>query len=291
MDIRLARSYRHCERVARREAANFYPAFRLLPRRQRAATCALYAFLRVTDDLADGPDAPAARAQRLADWRELFDAALEGDYRRPLFPALHDTVRAFRIPRAYLEAVFLGAEMDLGSRRYQTFAELYLYCYRVASVVGLCCIHIWGHTGAAALEHAEAAGIAFQLTNILRDLGEDAARGRVYLPREDLERFGVEEGCLRTGEMGEAFRRLMAFQVQRARDYYAAARPLTAALPPAGRAVFAAMSRTYSALLDVIERAGFDVFTHRARLGPCRKLALSLGALPARFGQSGAAGA
>lgn len=291
MNERLERSYRHCERVARREAANFYPAFRLLPRRQRAAMCALYAFLRVTDDIADGPEEPAARARSLTEWARAFDAALAGEYQHPLFPALADTVRTFRIPREYLDEVFCGAEMDLSGRHYGSFPELYLYCYRVASVVGLACIHIWGFRGPAALAYAESAGIAFQLTNILRDLAEDAANGRLYLPAEELKRFGVDESQVAAGNMSEAFRDLMAFQVQRARDYYATSRPLAALLPPAGRAVFCAMSRTYASLLDVIERSGFDVFRQRARLGRWHRLGLVAAALPARLGLWGMVGA
>src|SRR5579885_1024 len=216
-------SYAWCERLARREAGNFYHAFRLLPRDQRRATCALYAFMRVSDDVTDNPGPPEAKRGPLDDWRRQLDRALAGDYSHPLHPAFHHTVRTFGIPRAYFDEVLLGVGMDLDPVRFETFAELYRYCYRVASVVGLACIHVWGFTAERAREHAEAAGIAFQLTNILRDLAEDAARGRVYLPREDLERFGYGEEQLRRGERDDAFRRLMAFEVARARSYYEAA--------------------------------------------------------------------
>ena len=202
----LAQSYAYCEQLARREAGNFYHAFRLLPADQRRAMCALYSFLRVADDLADGPGAVADRRGPLADWRRRLDAALGGDYTHPLHPAFHQTVRRFGVPPAYLHAVIDGVEMDLDAVRFETFADLYPYCYRVASAVGLACIHIWGFTGEQAKVYAEAAGVAFQLTNILRDLGEDAGRGRVYLPCEDLERFGYGEESLRRGVRDDAFR-------------------------------------------------------------------------------------
>src|SRR5262249_50086893 len=157
-------------------------------------------------------------------------------------------------------------EMDLEPVRYATFAELYRYCYRVASAVGLACIHVWGFDGDRAKEHAEAAGIAFQLTNILRDLGEDAARGRVYLPDEDLRRCGSAAERLGRHERDDRFRELMRFEVERARGYYDAAGPLVPLLRPAGRAVFLTMMRTYRGLLDLIERRNYDVFSRRVSL-------------------------
>jgi phytoene synthase len=274
------RSYGYCERLARREAANFYPAFLLLPAPQRRAMCALYAFMRVTDDQADDPG-PAA--ERLAAWRGATREAIAGRFSHPLHPAFHDTVQRYQIPVAYLEAVLDGVGMDLHPVRFATFAELYPYCYRVASAVGLACIYIWGFTAAEARDYAEKAGIAFQLTNILRDLAEDAARGRVYLPREDLHRFGYGEEQLRRGEINDSFRALMRFEVGRARDYYDASWPLLALLRPAGRAVFQVMWRTYRGLLEAIERRDYDVFSSRVRLSTWRKLLLVLRAVPVRL--------
>jgi phytoene synthase len=279
-----ARSYAYCERLARRAAANFYPAFRLLPAEQRRATCALYAFLRIADDLSDGPGSPEVRRAALERWRADLHAALAGAYRHPVYPALHDTVKRYGVPPRYLEEALDGVSMDLDVLRYDTFAGLYRYCYRVASAVGLACIHIWGFRGAIACAHAEAAGIALQLTNILRDVAEDAARGRVYLPREDLERFGCSaEGLLR-GQCDEGFRALMRFEAERAGAYYEQAAGLAPLLAPAGRAVFLVMLRTYRALLDAIVRRGFDVFAGRVRLGRLHKLRLALQALPVRWG-------
>ncbi len=280
----LAESYRYCEAVARREAGNFYPAFRLLPKGQRLAMCALYTFMRVADDLSDEPAPTDVKRRQLADWRRGLEAALAGHYQHPSHPALHDTVARYHIPREYLVAVLDGVEMDLEPVAYATFAELRLYCYRVASAVGLACIHIWGFHADDCKKYAEDAGLAFQLTNILRDLGEDAARGRVYLPREDLERFGYDVDRLQRGERDGAFRELMRFEVERARQFYEAAWPLAPRLEPSGRAVFLLMARTYRGLLDEIERRDYDVFRRRVRLSRWRKLLLALRVLPVRLG-------
>lgn len=280
----LSASYAWCERLARHQAGNFYHAFRLLPSAQRRAMCALYAFLRVADDLTDGSEALTHKSLALAGWRQQLDAALEGDYHHLLHPALHHTVAHYGIPRRYLEEVLDGVGMDLNTDRYSTFADLYRYCYRVASAVGLACIHIWGFRDERAAVPAESAGIALQLTNILRDLGEDAARGRVYLPCEDLAHFGYTVADLEQGRRDERFRRLMCFQVERARGYYEAALPLADLLDPSGRAVFLVMLRTYRGLLEAIERRDYDVFSSRVRLSNLRKLWLAAQVLPLRWG-------
>jgi phytoene synthase len=284
MNPTLVRSYAWCETVARQQAGNFYPAFRVLPTGQRRAMCALYAFLRIADDISDEPGDPEVKRRQLEQWRTGLARALQGDYTHVMHPALHHTVTTHAIPPAYLSAALDGVAMDLAPRLYATFADLRHYCYHVASVIGLACIHIWGFSGARAVEYAENAGIAFQLTNILRDLGEDATRQRVYLPREDLERFGYDPQRLRRGERDEPFRALMRFQIARARDFYEASWPLVPLLRPAGRAVFLVMARTYRSLLDVIERRDYDVFSSRARVSRWRKLYLALSALPARWG-------
>ncbi len=278
------RSYDYCQQLAQREAGNFYHAFRLLPLDQRRGMCAVYSFLRIADDLADAAAPVPTRRAQLAAWRRQLRDSQAGLYRHPVFPALHHTMQRFGIPSNYLEAVLDGVEMDLDTDRYETFADLYRYCYRVASAVGLACVHIWGFTRDRALEYAEAAGIAFQLTNILRDLGEDAGRGRVYLPAEDLRWAGYDASGLALGRQDEHFRELMRFQVRRAREYYTAAKPLVGMLHPAGRAVFLVMLRTYRALLDEIERRNFDVFRERVRLSRMHKLWLAAQALPVRWG-------
>jgi phytoene synthase len=192
-------------------------------------------------------------------------------------------VGKYLVPAKYLEAVIDGVEMDLEPVAYQTFADLRTYCWHVASVVGLSCIHIWGFRGADAIRFAEDAGIAFQLTNILRDLGEDAGRGRVYLPREDLDRFGYDADRLQRHERDDAFRSLMRFEVARARSYYQSGWRLVPRLAPEGRAVFLMMARTYRGLLDEIENRDYDVFTSRARVPGWKKLVFALSALPARL--------
>jgi 15-cis-phytoene synthase len=282
--IPLSSSFAWCRRLARETAKNFYYAFQVLPRSQARAMDALYAFMRVTDDIADEEGETADKRRALADWRGDLDAALAGAYSHPLHPALDAVVQRHRIPRGYLHAVIDGVQSDLEPVRFATFAELYRYCYHVASAVGLACIRIWGFRDPRAEEYAEAAGVAFQLTNILRDLGEDLDRGRVYLPQEEIERFDCPPESWRNGQRSDAFRRLMRFQVERARGYYARGMQLAPLLPAAGRAVFGVMTRIYRGLLDAIEARGYDVFSSRVRLSGWRKLRLVLGAFPVRWG-------
>lgn len=280
----VARSFAYCERLARRAAANFYHAFRLLPPQERRAMCALYAFMRVADDAADEPGPTSAKREALEAWRCQLGDALAGNYRHPLHPALHATLLRYDIPRTHLDDVLDGVGMDLDTDRYATFSNLYPYCYRVASAVGLACVRVWGARGEDAVPFAEAAGIAFQLTNILRDLAEDAALGRVYIPQEDLQRFDYGEEDLLAGRRDDRFRELMRFEAARAYSYYEAAEPLTGLLAAPGRAVFLVMMRTYRGLLDEIVRRDFDVFSGRVRLSNLHKLWLAARALPVRWG-------
>jgi phytoene synthase len=282
--VSLADSYAYCERLARREAGNFYHAFRILPAEQRRSMCALYAFLRIADDLSDGPEDVAVKRQLLADWRRQFVDALHDSPAHSLHPALRDAVVRHAIPVEYLHAVLDGVEMDLEPLTYEDFGQLRRYCYHVASAVGLACIHIWGFTDSRARAYAESAGIGFQLTNILRDLGEDASRGRIYLPREDLRRFDYAEEDLRRRVRNERFEALMRFEAERAHRFYEEAEPLTGLLARPGRAVYQVMARTYRGLLGVMERRRFDVFSRRVRLSTWRKVWLVLSALPTRWG-------
>jgi phytoene synthase len=246
--------------------------------------CALYAFLRVTDDLADQPGPTDAKRRALGAWRRQLHAALAGEYHHPLFPAFHHAVARYDIPDDYFDDAVDGVTMDLDVGRYDTFADLYVYCYRVASVVGLSCLPIWGCAAPDAKPYAEAAGVGFQLTNILRDLAEDAERGRVYLPHEDLKRFGYGEDDLRRGVRDARFLALMRFEAERAQRYYDTAEPLARQLPAPGRAVFQVMHRTYRALLHEIIRRDFDVLSGRVRLSRLHKLWLAAQALPVRWG-------
>lgn len=278
----LAESYAHCARLARRAASNFYLAFWLLPRAKRRAMCALYAFLRRADDIGDNASPIEKRRRELAAWRRSLELALAGEFADPLFPALADTVRRFAIPSDYLFDALYGVAMDLEDRRYETAAELEAYCYRVASVVGLSCIHIWGFRGQAALEPARRCGLAFQWTNILRDLGEDAARSRIYLPLESLQRHGYSAPELLSGVVNGRLDAVLAEQVAVARKHFAVAAELPKYLSPDGRRVFAAMFHTYRDLLDRVERAGVDVLVRRVRVPTWRKLQLAARALVSR---------
>jgi phytoene synthase len=245
---------------------------------------ALYAFLRLTDDLGDEPGDLATKGRALAAWRDDLRAALAGTFRHPVFPALADAVRRYGIPPQHLFDAVDGVESDLRPVRFATFAELYPYCYRVASAVGLACVRVWGlrpgATFAAAAVPAEAAGVAFQLTNVLRDVGEDLARGRVYLPAEELERFG----CPPEAWPGPGFREMMRFQAGRAREYYRRAAGLERLLTPGGRGIFRVMCGTYRGLLDEIERGGFDVLSRRVRVPGWRKGLILAGGWAAKWG-------
>lgn len=196
-----------------------------------------------------------------------------------ILPAFGDTVRRFDIPRAYFDAIIDGAEMDLTVTRYATFADLYQYCYRVASAVGLVCIRIFGYQGEEAERYAESCGIAFQLTNILRDIREDAGMDRVYLPQEDLDAFGYPEENLRNGLFNDHFRRLMGFQVERARSFYDEAMPLLTLVQPSSRACLATMIGIYRACLEEIPRRQYDVYSQRIGLSPWKKLSITARAL------------
>jgi phytoene synthase len=263
------RSYAYCVRVARSRAKNFYYSFLLLSKPQRKAMCAIYAFMRYCDDLSDDPGANRAAIER---WRAEMEDALEGRFsQHPVWPAFHHTVRRFGIPHEYFRAMIDGVLSDLQPRRVQTFDELYQYCYQVASVVGLTIIHIFGFDTRTALPLAEKCGVAFQLTNILRDIREDAALGRVYLPAEDLRQFGVTEDDLLNGNRSEAFLRMMRFEAARARAYYNESRPLLDLIHPRSRPSLLALVTIYSSLLERIEHSNYDVFRRRVRLSMLEK--------------------
>ena len=267
--MKLDESYAWAEKVARSQAKNFYYSFLLLPEPKRRAMCAIYAFMRYCDDLSDDenvPDRPAA----IARWRGDLESALNGrapDH--PLWPAFANSVDRYQIPHQYFFDMIEGVSSDLEPRAIGTFDELYRYCYHVASVVGLTVIHIFGFQDSRALELAEKCGIAFQLTNILRDVREDSQKGRVYIPAEDLERFGVSP---KTFEPTEAFRRLMEFEAQRARQYYRESAPLTELIDPSSRPSLRALIGIYSRLLDRIVASDYDVLSRRVRVPTWEKL-------------------
>ncbi len=269
----LLSDYERCAEVTRRSSSNFYYAFMLLPLERRRALHAVYAFCRFVDDIADDESIrePAVLLQR---WREDLDRVYARTPTRAISRALTDAIGRFAIPREYFDDFISGMEMDLSRKRYATFEELRLYCYRAASVVGLMCIEVFGYSNLAAKVYAENLGIAFQLTNILRDVKEDAGRGRIYLPLEDLERFGVTEDEILRGVYNDAFVRLMEFEAIRAREYYEAAER---ALPNEDRSTLLtaeAMRLIYGSLLRLIVSSNYRVLDRRLSLSAPRKLYL-----------------
>jgi len=231
--------------------------------------CAIYAFMRYCDDLSDEPGASRTAIEQ---WRGELEEALAGRFSgHPVWPAFHHTVRRFGIPHQFFRDMIDGVASDLEPRRFATFDQLYRYCYQVASVVGLTIIHIFGFDTRTALPLAEKCGIAFQLTNILRDIREDAANGRIYLPAEDLHRFGVTEEDVRTGERSPAMLALLRFEAHRARQYYQESAPLLDLIHPRSRSSLWALIAIYSRLLDRIEQKNYDVFSQRVRLSAMEK--------------------
>jgi 15-cis-phytoene synthase len=245
----------------------------LLPAERRRALHAVYAFCRFVDDIAD-EESVNEPGRLLARWRQELDRVFQGEPTRPVSRALADSARRFTIPRRYFEEVIDGVEMDLSRTRYRTFDDLRLYCYRVASAVGLICIEIFGYRNPGTRTYAENLGIAFQLTNILRDVSEDAGRGRIYIPLEDLARFGVTQDEIIEGVHSPRFERLMEFEANRARSFYEAAER---ALPGEDRSTLLtaeAMRLIYGALLNRIVRSNYRVLNRRHRLSAPRKLFL-----------------
>jgi len=285
-------SYNVCRRLARRSRSNFYVCFRGLPREKRRAMEALYAFMRHTDDLADDPLPAELRRQSLSKWRAALQGALQGRFdvcsRRPsqngqaansdhhfgpeLLPAMVDAADRYRIPPEYLLAVIDGVKMDLERQRYETFDQLEGYCERVASAVGMACIHIWGFHAREALEPARKCGIAMQLTNILRDLKEDAQQNRIYLPLADLRQCDYSTDDLNRGVADERFVRLMQFEIGRAEWFYREGAELMQFLQCDGRRIFGMMTSTYRALLEKIKRRPGDVLNRRITLSRAKKL-------------------
>lgn len=266
MTNELEHSYEHCRKVARTQARNFYYSFVLLSKPQRDAMCAIYAFMRYCDDLSDGPD--TANQAVMDRWRSELDDALERHQfgANPCWPALADSVRRYRIPHDYFHEMIDGVSSDLQPRCIQTFDELYRYCYQVASVVGLTITHVFGFDDPQALVLAEKCGVAFQLTNIIRDVKEDEELGRSYLPREDRERY-------------PNLRDLLAFEASRAKRYYAESAPLVGMVHRESRASLWALIEIYRRLLDKIEASGFDVLNGRIRLTGPEKIRIVLRAI------------
>ncbi len=278
-------SYRYCRDIARKRAKNFYYSFLLLEKPQRDAMCAVYAFMRKCDDLSDEPavEGKSKLYESIARWRVQTEHALNGEVAgSPIWPAFHDTVKRYAIPHRFFHEMIDGITSDLEPREIATFAELYKYCYQVASVVGLTIIHIFGFNSPRALLLAEKCGIAFQLTNILRDVREDAQLGRVYLPAEDLARFGISRQQLESGSETEPFREFMKFQAQRARAFYEESAPLSKLIDAKSRTSLWALRKIYMGLLSNLEKSHFSVLSRRINVPTATKVLILLQAFVTR---------
>jgi phytoene synthase len=282
--LQLDTAYGICRHVARSAAKNFYYGFMVLPRRKRNALSAVYAFMRHADDICDDPGMTIPeRRVKLHDWLEGYHKVAEGEPTDdPVFLALRDSQHQFGIPIELLDMLVRGTGMDLQEPAgqpsaqpvvaYQSFSELYDYCYHVASVVGLVCIRIFGYRDRAAEPLAEHVGIAFQLTNILRDIKEDAQMGRIYLPGEDLAQHGITAEELASGAELERLRPLLQMEARRARDYYAAAEQLLPLIDDDAQPALWVLVEIYRRLLERIEQRNYDVYSERIRLSVAEKL-------------------
>jgi len=293
-------SYDNCHAIARASHSSFYPAFFLLPKQKRDGIVALYAFMRVIDDVADEGHDVAAKQRGLAKWRAELDEAVTGldqcfdgtaalplwdnapEEATQILPALVDTIRRFKMPTRYLHDLISGAEMDLTVKSYPTFERLREYCYRVAGTVGLTCTHIFGFRDSRALDLAEKLGLAFQLTNIIRDVHEDYALGRIYLPDEDLARYNVAPADFGHNEATLGMRELLRFEAERAWECYEEGAELLSLIDADSRGTLWLLIHTYSALLARIESLDFGVFGDRVRLSKPEKM---LFVARARFGR------
>lgn len=271
----LEEAYAYCTDLTRRRARNFYYAFITLPKEKRKAIYAAYAFCRLSDDYSDEEIPVDEKSALLSGLHDLVDKAFDGAPDSEVFVALLDASNRYGIPRDYFHEIINGVEMDLVNNSYETFEDLYQYCYRVASVVGLVCIEIFEYTDPKAREYATDMGIAMQLTNILRDIEEDCGRGRVYLPQDELARHEVTEESLQVGDTGPEFRAMMKEQVSRARGYFERSAALLPLLKPRSRLCPAVLRALYSAVLDRIEARDYDVFGERVALSSREKLAIT----------------
>lgn len=283
-EISIDAAYAVCRTIAKREAKNFYYSFVALPEPRRNAICAIYAFMRKADDLSDDESLSREERRRALDaWLSAWHRASRGeDTSDPVFIAVRDAIQRFSIPLSLLDELVAGTTMDLENAAsdapdtYTTFNDLYRYCYLVASVVGLVCIRIFGYSDPAAEKLAEETGIAFQLTNILRDVAEDASRSRVYLPLEDLAAHGVTLEALLQRKPGNPptpqEHALLAEIGTRAEAYYQSAKKLLPLIDPESRPALWVLVRIYHRLLIRIRRANYDVFSHRVSVPTFLKL-------------------
>jgi phytoene synthase len=262
----------YCQQKAAQSGSSFYYSFLFLPPERRRAITALYAFCREVDDVVDEIADPGVARAKLAWWRQEIATAFDGTPQHPVARALVPVVREFPLPQEHFQTIIDGMEMDLEQTRYLDFPALERYCHRVAGVVGLMSAEIFGYTEPATKGYARDLGIAFQLTNICRDVGEDARRGRIYLPQDDLARFGVAPSVLFRNDYSDAFRQLMRFEVQRAQQWYDEALAQLPAVDRKAQRTGLIMAAIYRTLLSEIARDGYKVLDRRTSLTPLRKL-------------------
>jgi phytoene synthase len=265
----------YCRQKAVASGSSFYYSFLFLPPERRRAIIALYAFCREVDDVVDEVSDEGVARTKLSWWRREIAAAYAGSPQHPVTQALAPVIRRFELPEAHFQTVIDGMAMDLTQHRYVDFAALELYCHRVAGVVGLMSAAIFGHADPATLGYARDLGVAFQLTNIIRDVGEDARRGRIYLPQDDLARFGVAPSSLARAEYSDPFRALLAFEVERAQHWYDRALGQLPAADRKPQRTGLIMAAIYRTLLTEIARDGYLVLDRRTSLTPIRKLWLA----------------
>jgi phytoene synthase len=262
----------YCRERAAGSGSSFYYSFLFLPPERRDAITALYAFCREVDDVVDECSDPAVARMKLAWWRNEIASSFTGTPQHPVALALAPVVRRFRLPLAHFNEIIDGMEMDLEHSRYADFESLSAYCYRVAGAVGLMAAEIFGYSDPATLRYAKDLGTAFQLTNIIRDVGEDARRGRIYLPRTDLDRFAVSDAEILALNESERFCRLIRYQIERARAFYSSAFDALAPADRRSQRPGMVMAAIYRTLLDEIEAGGCRVLSSRVSLTPLRKL-------------------
>lgn len=279
MASELENAYKVCEQITKTHAKSFYFAAKFLPQSKRRPIYALYALCRSVDDEVDeiGENNEAEAVKAIENWRKRLDeiyadSETQAENRNPVFTAWRDLLKSYKIPKNLPLELMQGVLMDTHIKRYETFGELYVYCYRVASTVGLMSSEIFGYTQPETLEYAEALGIAMQLTNILRDVKEDAAMGRIYLPQEDLRRFEISDKQILSNESNENFVRMMKFQIERAREYYRKAEKGIPLLEKDTRFTVLLAARIYAEILNEIERQHYDVFQKRAHTTFWQKL-------------------
>jgi len=278
--LSVADAQAYCTALTKKSGSNFYYSFLFLPKRRRAAMYTVYAFCKEVDNAVDEPPAGSNPQEELRRWRAELKAAYHGTPTFPVTMSLAEHVRQLAIPQAYFDELIKGVEMDLTASRYASFQDLSLYCYRVASVVGLICLHIFGSTSARAQDYAVALGMAFQLTNILRDIGTDAAQGRIYLPQEDLHKFGCTDQTILQRQETDAIRELFCLETARAHEYYAKAQAAFEALPRCDQqalTVAEIMRAVYIRILKKIEEPRHQIFGPRARLATSHRLAVAAG--------------